>query len=79
MTEAPARDYHIDIIYGDEDECHVTDLPDLGYCPAFGDSPEEALAELLIAKELRLEAAREDGIPLPVPPCRPARLQPTAL
>ncbi|MGE0134892.1 MAG: type II toxin-antitoxin system HicB family antitoxin [Dehalococcoidia bacterium] len=78
MTEGPQRQYHIDIFYSDEDECHVADLPDFGYCSVCGDTPEEALAELLIAKELWLEAAREDGIPLPVPRHRPARLQPTA-
>lgn len=76
VTEAPLRDYHINIFYSAEDECYVADLPDFEYCSAFGDTPQEALAELLIAKELWLEAAREEGIPLPIPRYRPASLEP---
>ena len=44
------KDYHINIFYSEEDECCVADIPDLVYCSAFGDTPEEALAEVQIAK-----------------------------
>ncbi len=54
-------DYHINIFFSDEDGCYVADLPDFEYCSAFGATPEEALAELRIAKEAWLEAAREKG------------------
>ena len=66
------KDYHINIFWSDEDDCYVADLPDLQFCSAFGDSPEEALRELLIAKELWLEVARESGRSIPSPSYKPA-------
>jgi predicted RNase H-like HicB family nuclease len=66
------HDYHINIFYSDEDECYIADIPDLKYCSAFGDSPQKALAEVLAAKELWLEVAREDGAPIPEARYRPA-------
>ncbi len=39
-------DYHINIFYSAEDGCYVADLPDLEYFSAFGETPEEALADL---------------------------------
>ena len=36
-------DYHINVFWSDEDGCYVADIPDLSYCSAFGDTPEEAL------------------------------------
>lgn len=50
--------YHINIFYSEEDDCYVADIPDLRYCSAFGDTPEEALHEVLIAQRLWLEVAR---------------------
>lgn len=64
-------DYFISIFWSPEDECYVADIPDLNFCSAFGDSPEEALRELQIAKELWLEVAREEGIPIPEPSFKP--------
>ena len=78
MSETVLRDHHINIFYSDEDECYVADLPDFEYSSAFGDTPQEALAELLIAKEGWLEAAREHGIPIPEPRYRPESLAPIA-
>jgi predicted RNase H-like HicB family nuclease len=46
------KDYHINIFWSDDDESYVADIPDLDHCSAFGDTPEEALAELGIAKQL---------------------------
>jgi predicted RNase H-like HicB family nuclease len=65
------RDYHINIFWSDEDGGYIADIPDLRYCSAFGLTPQEALAELLIAKEAWLEVAREDGLPIPEPTYRP--------
>ena len=65
-------DYHINIFWSADDECYIADLPDLVYCTAFGDTPEAALAELRIARELWLETAREAGRPIPPPAYRPA-------
>jgi predicted RNase H-like HicB family nuclease len=63
--------YHINIFYSDEDGAFVADVPDLQYCSAFGATPEEALAEVLVAQRLWLESARERGQPAP-----PARYRP---
>jgi predicted RNase H-like HicB family nuclease len=65
------KDYHINIFWSDEDEGYVADVPDLEYCSAFGDTPQEALAEVLIAKELWLEVAREEGMEGPEPRYKP--------
>jgi len=64
------KDYHINIFYSEEDESWVADIPDLRYCSAFGDTPEEALREALTAKEAWLEASRDEGKPIPMPKYR---------
>jgi predicted RNase H-like HicB family nuclease len=64
-------DYHINIFFSEEDGCYVADLPDFEYCSAFGATAEEALAELRVAKEAWLEAARQKGDPIPEPRYRP--------
>lgn len=63
--------YHINVFYSSEDECFVADIPDLQYCSAFGDTPVEALEQVLIAERLWLDAARERGRPVPEPRYRP--------
>jgi predicted RNase H-like HicB family nuclease len=57
--------YHINIFYSMEDEGFVADIPDLSFCSAFGETPEKALQEVLLAKELWLEAARETNRVIP--------------
>jgi predicted RNase H-like HicB family nuclease len=69
------KDYHIIIFYSEEDEAYVADIPDFKMCSAFGATPEEALAEVLIAKEAMLEVMREKGLPIPEPKYRPAIYQ----
>ncbi len=66
------RDYHINIFYSEEDECYVADIPDLRMCSGFGDTPEDALREVLIAKGLWLETAADEDRPLPEPRYVPA-------
>ena len=61
------KDYHINIFYSEEDRSYIADIPDLEYCSAFGDTPEEALREVLLAQAAWLEAARELGNPIPPP------------
>jgi predicted RNase H-like HicB family nuclease len=65
-------DYHINVFCSDENGCYVADIPDLAFCSAFGDTPEEALREVLNAKEAWLESAKGRGDPIPVPRYRPA-------
>ncbi len=63
--------YHINIFYSLEDEAYIADIPDLQYCSAFGDTPEDALREVLVARDLWLESAQEHGDPIPEPRYRP--------
>jgi predicted RNase H-like HicB family nuclease len=65
------KDYHINLFRSDEDDCYVADIPDLFASSAFGDTLEEALHEVQIAKHNWLEAARETGHPIPEPRYRP--------
>jgi len=60
-------DYHINIFYSEEDGGYIADLPDLEHCSAFGETPEQALAEVERTKQAWLEAAREAGKPIPPP------------
>ena len=69
------QDYHINIFYSDEDEGYIADIPDLKFCSAFGETPEEALKEVLIAKTNWLEAARSEGKPIPLPRYKPVIYQ----
>jgi len=66
------QDYHINVFYSEEDEEWIADIPDLEPCSASGTTPEEAVREVQIAKQLWLEVAREDGLPIPEPRYRPA-------
>jgi len=66
------NDYHINIFFSEEDGGYMADIPDLEYCSAFGATPEEALREVEQAKAAWLEAAAEDGKPVPPPRYRPA-------
>lgn len=69
------KDYHINVFWSDEDGCWVADIPDLKYCSATGDTPEEALREVREAKEAWIEAARATGRPVPEPRYRPVIYQ----
>lgn len=60
-------DYHINVFYSDEDGGYIADIPDLSACSAFGATPQEALAAVLIAKDAWLNVARESGKPIPAP------------
>jgi predicted RNase H-like HicB family nuclease len=71
------KDYHINLLYGDEDGGYIADMPDLARCPAFGHTREETLREVLRAKEAWLEAARNNDKPTPLPRYRPAIYQVT--
>jgi len=69
------KDYHINIFYSEEDGGYIADIPDLEACSAFGDTPEEALRQVKIAKSAWLEAALAEGKPVPEPRYRPVIYQ----
>lgn len=68
-------DYHINIFYSEEDGGYIADIPDLNSCSAFGETAEQALAEVEQAKRAWLEAARQAGKPIPEPRYRPVIYQ----
>jgi predicted RNase H-like HicB family nuclease len=65
-------DYHINVFYSAEDGGYIADVPDLKSCAAFGATPEQALREVLAAKDAWIAAARKKKKPLPKPRFRPA-------
>ncbi len=69
------KDYHINIFFNEEDKGYIADIPDLPHCAAFGETPEQALAEVLKAKAAWLEAARAENKPIPEPSFRPVIYQ----
>ncbi len=69
------QDYHINIFYSEEDGGYIADIPDLEACSAYGETPMSALAEVVLAKQAWLEAARAEGKPIPQPRYRPVIYQ----
>ena len=69
------KHYHINLFYSTEDGGWIADVPDLKFCSAFGETPEEALTEVRIAMKNWLEAARKLRKPIPKPAYRPAIYQ----
>ena len=69
------KDYHINIFYSEEDEGYIADIPDLKFCSAFGNTPDEALHEVLIAKQAWIESAKENGKQVPSPRYKPVIYQ----
>jgi predicted RNase H-like HicB family nuclease len=69
------KDYHINVFYSEDDSGYIADIPDLRFCSACGDTPEEAVREVQIAKAAWLEVAKESGKPIPKPRYRPAIYQ----
>ncbi len=61
-------DYAIEIFWSDEDESYIAVIPELGSgVSAFGNTPEEALAEIQVVKQLVLDVMREKDLPIPEP------------
>ena len=70
MTE-PANRYAIVVFWSDEDAAWVADVPDLKSCSAFGDTREEAVAEIGVAIDTWLAAAHDAGLEIPKPRFQP--------
>jgi len=69
------KDYHINIFYSEEDGGYIADIPDLPHCGTFGESPEEALAEVLRAKAVWTEAGKAEAKPVSPPSFKPVIYQ----
>ena len=61
------QDYFISIFYSAEDGGYIAGVPDLRFCSAFSETPEEALREVQRAKAAWLETARASGKTIPKP------------
>ena len=59
--------YSMNIFWSDEDESYIATCPEFPGLSAFGETPEEALAEAQIALQLFIDTYNEDGLPLPEP------------
>ena len=59
--------YPVEIFYSGEDEGYIANVPDLPYCSAFGETPEEALREVQLAMKLHLDVLEETERPIPKP------------
>ena len=68
-------DYHVNIFYSEEDGGYIADIPDLVSCSAFGSTAQEALAQVELAKEAWLQAAKHARKPIPEPRYRSAIYQ----
>ena len=71
------QDHHINVFCSQDDLGYIADIPDLKFCSAFGETPEEALREVLRAKDAWLTAVRDSQRPIPQPHYRPALYQAT--
>ena len=65
------NNYHINVFFSIDDGGYIADIPDLECCSAFGDTPEKALSEVLIAQKLSLDAAKENKLEIPIPNYKP--------
>lgn len=65
--------YHINVFWNAADECWVADVPDLKSCSAFGDTPDQALAEVQVAMKGWLDVAQDMNLPVPAAEYRPER------
>ena len=71
------KDYYISIFYSEDDNAYVADIPDLRYCSALGETPEEALQQVMKAKEAWLAAARKANKEIPKARYKPVHYQMT--
>ena len=65
--------YETIILWSNEDDAFVAEVPELPGCMAHGSTQDEALSNIREAMDLWIETAKEFGDPIPVPKGR--RLQ----
>jgi len=65
-------DCHINLFYSEADNGYIADIPDLKSCSAFGETPEEALREVQLAKAAWLQTCRARKKSVPPLRYRPA-------
>lgn len=59
--------YSVNIQWSDEDDGYIAAIPELPGVSAFGETPEDAVKEIELAKNAMLRVYEEDGCKLPEP------------
>lgn len=59
--------YSVIIQYDDIDKIYVASIPELQGCMAHGETQEEAFREVNIVRDMWIETAKEEGLPIPEP------------
>jgi len=70
VAESKEPRYEIDIFWSEDDETYIAVVPDLLYCSAWGETYEEALAQVKVAIRGHLKVAEKYGDPIPQPKAR---------
>ena len=65
------KNYHINLFFSKQDQGYIADIPDLSFCSAFGETPEQALEEVLKAQNAWIEVAISEGKSIPEPKYTP--------
>ncbi len=59
--------YQIIMYWSEDDQCYVTEVPELPGCMSDGETPEKAVQNTQEVIRVWLECAREDGKEIPQP------------
>ena len=59
--------YSVLIQYDNIDDIYVASIPELQGCMAHGRTQEEAFREVNIVRDMWIETAKEEGVPIPEP------------
>jgi predicted RNase H-like HicB family nuclease len=62
MNDKETQDYQVKVFYSEEDHGFIANVSDLKFCSAFGNTPEQALYEVELAKQAWLDVARKVGL-----------------
>ena len=67
--------YQITVRWSETDESYEAAVPALRTCIAYGDTPTEAVREVVTAAKLWIKVAKEDSKPIPAPDVSRERLE----
>lgn len=59
--------YSVLIQYDDIDQIYIASIPELQGCMAHGKTQEEAFKEVNIVRDMWIQTALEEGLPIPEP------------
>ena len=59
--------YSVLIQYDEADRIYIASIPELQGCMAHGKTQEEAFKEVNVVRDMWIETAKEEGLPIPEP------------